>query len=91
MSEVFEPCTLMLYWPSTNGVTVVPGNNSALAGVLRIGVGIASRTSRSSTSCAVLLLTSTVGVPETVMVSSSEPTDNSALTGAEKVPWIRTP
>ena len=40
MSEVLEPCTLMLYWPSTNGVTVVPGNSSARAGVLRIGVGI---------------------------------------------------
>ena len=40
MSAVFEPCTLMLYWPSTNGVTVVPGSSSARAGVLRIGVGI---------------------------------------------------
>jgi hypothetical protein len=30
----------MLYWPSTNGVTVVPGSSSARAGVLRIGVAI---------------------------------------------------
>jgi hypothetical protein len=39
-SAVFEPWTLMLYWPRTNGVTVVPGSSSARAGVLRIGVGI---------------------------------------------------
>ncbi len=91
MSAVFEPCTLMLYCPSTKGVTVVPGRSNARAGVLRIGVGIWSRMSRSTTNCAVLLLTSTVGVPDTVMVSSSVPTCICSLTGAENVPWIRMP
>ena len=86
MSAVADPCTLMLYWPSTNGVTVVPGSSSARDGVLRIGVGIWSRMSRSTTNCAVLLLTSTVGVPETVIVSSSVPTCSCSLTGAAKVP-----
>ena len=75
MSEVFEPCTLMLYWPSTNGVTVVPGSSSARAGVLRMGVGIESRMSRLATNCVRLLVTSTVGVaPVTVTDSSSAPT-----------------
>ena len=85
MSAVADPCTLMLYWPSTNGVTVVPGISSARAGVLRIGVGNGSRMSRSATNCAVLLMTSTVGgAAVTVIVSSSVPTCSSALTVARE-------
>jgi hypothetical protein len=64
----------------------VPGSSNARDGVLRAGVGIESRMSRSTTNCAVLLLTSTVGVPETVIVSSSAPTANSGLTVALNAP-----
>ena len=91
VSLLAEPRTLIVYWPSTNVVTEVPGNNSARDGVLRIGVGIASRMSRSTTNCAVLLLTSTVGVPETVMVSSRVPTSNDGLTVALNTPWMMMP
>ena len=80
----------MLYWPSTNGVTCVPGISSARAGVLRIGVGIASRMSRLATNDAVLLTTSTIGgVPVTVNCSSIAPICRSALTCAVKLPSSR--
>src|SRR5262249_32488304 len=85
--RVDDPCTVRLYWPRTNGVTVVPGISSARAGVLRIGVGIESSTSRLATMVDWLLITSTAGVsPVTVSVSSTAPTDSSALTCAVKVP-----
>ena len=87
MSEVSDPCTRMLYWPSTNGVTVVPGMSSARDGVLRIGTGIASSTSRFATNAVVLLTRSTVGDSAvTVSVSSTEPTWSSALTVGVKLP-----
>ena len=70
-SSLDEPWLVRLYWPSTNGVTVVPGINSARDTVLRSVVGIASRISRFATNDAVLLMTSTAGdAPVTVSVSS---------------------
>ncbi len=60
-SEVDEPWLVRLYWPRTNGVTVVPGISSARAVVSRRVVGIASRTSRLATNVAWLLTRSTVG------------------------------
>ena len=86
-SLVSDPCTLMLYCPSTLNTTVVPGMSSARAGVLRIGVGIESSTSRFATNSVVFLTTSTIGDSAvTVSVSSIAPTWSSAFTVGVKVP-----
>jgi len=87
MSLVSDPCTRMLYWPSTNGVTVVPGISNARDGVLRIGTGIESSTSRLATNAVWLLTTSTTGASAVmVSVSSSRPTCISAFTDGVKLP-----
>jgi len=86
-SPVSDPCTRMLYCPSTFGTTVVPGMSSARAGVLRIATGIESSTSRLATNAAMLLTTSTTGDSAvTVSVSSTKPTCSSVFTDAVKLP-----
>jgi hypothetical protein len=92
VSAEFDPCTLIVYWPSTKGVTAVPGSSNARNGVLRIGVGMASRISRLATNCERLFTTSTIGdSPVTVIDSSRVPTWSSPLICAVKAPCNTTP
>ena len=81
--------------PPTSGLcTFTPGIRSAYDHMLR-PVGIASCVSRVMTSMRCTCCTSTTGVsPETVMVSSTEPTDITAsmgrATSAPRMSWSRT-
>ena len=72
---------------------MTPGINCAVDCRLR-PVGMASSTSRSSTSAWLIDCTSTTGAsPETVTVSSRAPTDSTASTVAVKPPgssWFST-
>ena len=81
--------------PPTSGLrTLTPGTSRAYDHMLR-PVGIASWVSRVMTSTRCTCCTSTTGVsPETVIVSSTEPTDITALIGsatsAPRMSWSRT-
>ena len=92
MSAVDEPCTLMLYWPSTNGVTVGAGQQQ------RARRRVANRRRDRIEDVAiddelrgVVADVDRRACPVTVMVSSSVPTCISALTGAVNVPWMMMP
>ena len=81
--------------PPTSGLwTLTPGISSAYDHMLR-PVGIASCVSRVMTSMRCTCCTSTTGVsPDTVMVSSTEPTAMTASSGiatsAPRMSWSRT-
>ena len=81
-----EPCTCsvgccMTWVPPTSGVLVVTPGMSWPTAKGSLPLGIASSVSRVITACDTELRTSTSGAaPETVIVSSSCPTESSAFT-----------